>query len=65
MLNLAKILIDGAILSLFLSLWLILALRVNPRIFLHDYPAKIQEKVPPKTRVEKRLLYFLAYLLCC
>jgi len=55
--NFTKILIDGAILSLIESFWLILALRVNPRIFLHDYPVKIQEKVPPKTRAEKRLLY--------
>ncbi len=52
-----KILADGAMVSLFASLWLILALRVNPRIFLHDYPAKIQGKVPGKTRLEKRLTY--------
>ncbi len=55
--NFTKILIDGAILSLIESFWLILALRVNPRIFLHDYPVKIQQKVPPKTRAEKSLLY--------
>ena len=52
-----KILIDGAILSSLASLWLMLALRVNPRIFLHDYPAKIQEKVPKKTRAERRLSF--------
>jgi len=55
--NFTKILTDGAILALIESLWVILALRVNPRIFLHDYPVRIQEKVPPKTRAEKRLLY--------
>jgi hypothetical protein len=55
--NLNKILIDGAILSFLASLWLILALRVNPRIFLHDYPPKIQERVPQKTNPEKRLTY--------
>lgn len=55
--NLTKILADGVVLSLFASLWLILTLRVNPRIFLHDYPAKIQQKVPQKTRAEKRLTY--------
>jgi hypothetical protein len=52
-----KILIDGAILSSLASIWLILTLRVNPRIFLHDYPAKIQEKVPKKTEAERRLSY--------
>lgn len=55
--NFTKILIDGAILSLIESFWLILALRVNPRIFLHDYPVKIQEKVPKKTPVESKLSY--------
>jgi hypothetical protein len=48
---------DGAILSVVASLWLILALKVNPRIFLHDYPAKIQQKVPKKTRAERNLSY--------
>jgi hypothetical protein len=57
MTNLIKILIDGAILSFLASLWLILVLWVNPRIFLHDYPAKIQERVPPKTQEERHLFY--------
>jgi hypothetical protein len=55
--NLIKILINGAILSFLASLWLILALWVNSRIFLHDYPAAIQEKVPKKNRAEKSLTY--------
>lgn len=55
--NLNKILIDGAILSFLASLWLILALWVNPRIFLHDYPPKIQAKVTKKTKAERRLSY--------
>jgi hypothetical protein len=55
--NLTKILTDGAILSLLVSLWLFLGLRVNPRIFLHDYPVKIQEAVPKKTNREKQLTY--------
>ena len=59
MLIFAKILTDGAILSSLASLWLILALRVNPRIFLHDYPVGIQEKVPKKTKAEKRLTYVI------
>lgn len=57
MLNLTKILTDGAVLSLLASLWLIVAWRVNPHIFLHDYPVEIQEKVPKKTKTEKRLTY--------
>jgi hypothetical protein len=48
---------DGLIVSLFASLWLMITLRVNPRIALQDYPAKIQEKVPKKTKSEKRLSY--------
>ncbi len=55
--NLTKILTDGALLSLVASLWLMFALWVNPRVFLHDYPPKIQEKVPEKTKAEKRLTY--------
>jgi hypothetical protein len=51
--NFTKILIDGAFLSFFASIWLFLILMVNPRIFLHDYPARIQEKVPEKTKAEK------------
>ena len=49
--NLTKILMDGAVLSLFVSLWMLLALWINPRIFLHDYPAKIQEIVPQRPRL--------------
>ncbi len=55
--SLTKILIDGGILSLFVSILLIISMCVNPRIFLHDYPAKIQENVAPKTKAEKRLTY--------
>lgn len=54
------ILRDGVILSLITSLWLIITLHVNPRIFLHDYPPAIQEKVPPKTKAEKKLLFLFS-----
>ncbi len=57
MLNLIKTLKDGVILSLLASIWLILALWVSPRIFLHNYPPKIQEKVPERTQAERRLLF--------
>ena len=54
---LANILLDGVVLSSLVSLWLLLALWINPRIFLHDYPPKIQQAVPKKTRREKQLTY--------
>jgi hypothetical protein len=47
-------LIDGLILSALASSVLIVTLLINPRLFLQDYPADIQEKVPPKTQREKR-----------
>ncbi|MFH1975023.1 MAG: nitroreductase [Pseudomonadota bacterium] len=55
MLSLAKILFDGAILSALASAVILISLRVNPRIFLQDYPRDIQERVPPKTPAERRL----------
>lgn len=54
MLDPAKIVVDGAILSLLASLILIGALRFNPRLFLQDYPQDIQDHVRPKTEKEKR-----------
>lgn len=54
MIDLVRILRDGAILSAAASLLLIAALAYNPRIFLHDYPEAIQAQVPPKTANEKR-----------
>jgi len=59
MLNITKILIDGGLLALLVSIWLMFTLRFNARIFLHDYPPAIQEKVLPKTKAEKRLTYIL------
>lgn len=50
---------DGLIISLIASVWLMFILWVNPRIFLHDYPPGIQAKVPPKTKQEKQLSYWL------
>ncbi len=48
----------GVLLSLVASLWLILSLKVSPRIFLQDYPPAIQERVPQKNKSE-RLLSFI------
>jgi hypothetical protein len=55
MVSLRYVLIDGAILSLLASLYLMAVLWFNPRLFLQDYPAAIQAAVPPKTEQEKRL----------
>ena len=55
MLNISKIVLDGALLSFTASLLIIISLRFNPRIWLQDYPPDIQNQVPPKTEREKRL----------
>jgi len=49
-----RILVDGLIFSLVSSVLLIVSLRVNPRMWLHDYPQEIQDMVPPKSDREKR-----------
>jgi hypothetical protein len=54
MINISKILLDGALLSILSSILLIVVLWINPRLFLQDYPDEIQAVVPPKTDLEKR-----------
>lgn len=54
MINISKILLGGALLSILSSILLIGILRFNPRLFLQDYPDEIQAAVPPKTDLEKR-----------
>ena len=54
MINISKILLDGALLSILASLSIFSILRFNPRLFLQDYPDEIQAMVPPKTDLEKR-----------
>jgi hypothetical protein len=55
MFSIRKIVVDGAVLSFIASLLLMVSLRLNPRIWLQDYPEEIQDKAPPKTEQEKRL----------
>jgi hypothetical protein len=55
MVNLGRIVLDGIILSVIASLFVGATLRLNPRIWLQDYPKDIQAQVPPKTEAEKRL----------
>jgi len=47
--------LDGTILTAVASLIILVSLRLNPRIWLQDYPAEIQAAVPPKTPQEKKL----------
>ena len=54
MVNIIKTLLDGLILSVIASIFLVIILRINPRLFLQDYPEEIQSQVPPKTDSEKR-----------
>ncbi|MBI9051080.1 MAG: hypothetical protein JEZ00_16785 [Anaerolineaceae bacterium] len=55
LIDLHRILIDGAIYSLIASLFVVISLWAAPRMWLHDYPQDIQEMVPPKTNKEKQL----------
>mgnify|MGYP006308619099 CR=1 FL=1 len=57
--DLRKILLDGAIFSLVASAYLIITLHINPRLWLQDYPQDIQDQVPPKTDRESRLSLIL------
>lgn len=50
-----RMLIDGCCLSILASLYIIIILKVNPRLVLQNYRADIQQAVPPKTEREKRL----------
>lgn len=54
MLSIHRIILDGALLSIIASLLILVSLRINPRMWLQDYPPDIQDKVPPKTEREKR-----------
>jgi hypothetical protein len=50
-----KTIIDGATLSLLASLFIMVTMRINPRIWLNDYPKDIQAQVPPQSSYEKRV----------
>ncbi len=54
MIDISKILLDGALLSILGSITILGILRFNPRLFLQDYPDEIQAAVTPKTDLEKR-----------
>jgi hypothetical protein len=54
MFSLGTALRDGLLLSALASAILIALLRINPRFFLHDYPAPIRALAPPLTPRERR-----------
>lgn len=49
-----RILVDGLVLSLIASALILASLRANPRYWLQDFPASIQQAVPRKTPDEQR-----------
>lgn len=55
MIRLHRILMDGTILSLVVTLYIVLTAVINLRLWLKDYPPEIQAMVPPKTAAEKKL----------
>jgi hypothetical protein len=57
--DLTRTLLDGMILTILASIYIIITLKYNPRIWLQDYPKDIQNMVPPKTGREKRLSLIL------
>lgn len=38
-----------------LALWIVLSLRIEPRVWIQDLPERLKALVPPKTPAEKRL----------
>lgn len=57
--TITKMIIDGVILSLLASLFIMVTMKVNPRIWLNDYPKDIQAKVAPQSPYEKRISFLL------
>jgi hypothetical protein len=55
-----RILVDGAILTAIDAPLLVLALYINPRLALSDYPADVRAAVPPRTKREVRQGVLLA-----
>ena len=63
MIDTARILRDGALLSVAASTYLLLLLRFNPRMFLSHYPKEIREIVPPKSEKERRMSILFGLLI--
>ena len=63
MIDIARIMRDGALLSVVASICLLLLLRFNPRLFLGHYPKEIREIVPPRSKKERRMSILLGLLI--
>lgn len=50
----------GAILSVLLSILVVVSLRWNPEIWVHDYPPEVQAVLPPKSALAKRQTRWVA-----
>jgi hypothetical protein len=63
--NIMKLIIDGGIFSVIASFYLFVILKINPRLFLQDYPEDIQGAVPQKSQAERRqsILFGTPFLL--
>lgn len=55
MVNIYKIILDGMFLSGIASIFILITFRLNPRLWLQDYPPDIQDLIPPKTGKEKQI----------
>ena len=53
--DVSRTILDGLILSVLASIFIVITMRLKPRIWLQDYPDDIQALVPPKTEEEKRV----------
>jgi hypothetical protein len=61
MFDLGKMVVDGLLLALATSLFVLGILYFRPRLFLQDYPEDIQQAVPPKTKEEERLSWIVGF----
>jgi len=59
-LSLSRILLDGLLYSVILTVLIIASLVWNPRLWIHDAPKPMREKVAPLTSTEKRQRIWLA-----
>ena len=60
MVDLSQALTHGLGISLFIGVLIIVSLRVNPRIWLQDYPETVRKLAPPLNSQEKRLRLLFA-----
>jgi hypothetical protein len=63
LLDTARIVRDGVLLSVVASTYLLCLLRFNPRIFLGHFPKEIRDIVPPKSEKERRMSILLGLLI--